>query len=61
VVGSVNGIEVEAVGRMRGQEATLIARFAGVDKRVWQIVVLGPKPDREQATMFLDSVRLVRR
>jgi hypothetical protein len=46
---------------MRGQEATLIARFAGVDKRVWQIVVLGPKPDREEATMFLDSVRLVRR
>jgi hypothetical protein len=61
VVGSVNGVEVEAVGRMRGQEATLIARFAGVDKRVWQVVVLGPKPDREQASMFLDSVRLVRR
>jgi len=61
MVGSVDGIEVEAVGRMRGQEATLIARFAGIDTRVWQVVVLGPVPDREQATMFLDSVRLIRR
>ncbi len=61
VVGSVEGLEVEAVGRMRGQEATLIARFATVDARVWQIVVLGPRPDREQAAMFLDSVRLIRR
>jgi hypothetical protein len=61
VVGSVEGLEVEAVGRMRGQEATLIARFANVDARVWQIVVLGPRPDREQAAMFLDSVRLIRR
>jgi hypothetical protein len=61
VLGSVDGIEVEAVGRMRGQEATLIARFASVDTRVWQVVVLGPVPDREQADMFLDSVRLIRR
>ena len=61
VAGTVEGLEVEAVGRMRGQEAILIARFANVDARVWQIVVLGPRPDREQATMFLDSVRLIRR
>ncbi|MCA3181886.1 MAG: hypothetical protein ACK50I_04410 [Burkholderiales bacterium] len=58
---TVAGLEVEAVGRMRDRDATLIARFVGVGGRVWQAVVLGPAPDREQAALFLGSLKLVRR
>lgn len=59
--GTVQGIEIEATGRMREREATLIARFAGVGAGAWQAVVLGTGPDREQATTFLESLKLVRR
>jgi hypothetical protein len=59
--GRVQGIEIEAVGRMRDREATLIARFVGTGSQVLQAVVLGPQPDREQASMFLESLKLVRR
>jgi len=60
-VGTVSGIEIEAAGRMRDREATLIARFVGVGASAWQAVVLGTDPDREQATTFLESLKLVRR
>jgi hypothetical protein len=60
-VGTVPGVEVEATGRMRDREATLIARFAGVGAGAWQAVVLGTGPDREQAATFLESLKLVRR
>lgn len=59
-VGTAEGVEVEAVGRMRDGEAVLLARFVGVGARAWQAVVLGPRPDREQAALFLDSFRLRR-
>ena len=59
-VGTVEGVEIEAVGRMRDGEALLLARFVGVDARAWQVVVLGPQPDREQAALFLDSLKLRR-
>jgi hypothetical protein len=58
---TVAGLEVEAVGRMRDRDATLVARFVGVGGRIWQAVVLGPAPDREQAALFLGSLKLVRR
>jgi hypothetical protein len=61
VLGRVPGIEVEAVGRMRDREATLVARFVGDGARAWQAVVLGPTPDREHAALFLESLKLVRR
>jgi hypothetical protein len=59
-IGSVEGFEVEATGRMRDAEAVLVARFVGIDEHVWQAVVLGARPDREQAAQFLDSFALRR-
>jgi hypothetical protein len=58
--GTVEGVEIEAEGRMREREATLIARFVAVGAQAWQAVVLGPRPDREQATLFLESLKLIR-
>jgi hypothetical protein len=46
---------------MRDRDATLIARFVAVDGRAWQAVVLGAAPEREQAALFLESLKLVRR
>jgi hypothetical protein len=60
-VGSVPGVEVEASGRMRDTEVTLLARFASFDGRAWQAVVLGPKPDPEQSAVFMESFRVVKR
>jgi hypothetical protein len=59
-IGEVDAIEIEALGRMREREATLIARFVGLGAQAWQAVVLGPSPDREQAALFLESLKLVR-
>lgn len=58
--GTVDGFEVEAVGRMRDRPATLIARFVAIGPQAWQAVVLGPEPDREHATQFLESLQLMR-
>jgi hypothetical protein len=60
-VGTVTGVEVEATGRMRDREATLVARFAGAGAGAWQAVVLGTGPDRDHAQTFLESLKLVRR
>jgi hypothetical protein len=60
-VGTVTGVEVEATGRMRDREATLVARFAGTGAGAWQAVVLGTGPDRDHAQTFLESLKLVRR
>jgi hypothetical protein len=38
----------------------LLARFAADGDRAWQAVVLGPRPDREQAALFLESLRVMR-
>jgi len=58
--GTVPGVEVEAAGRMRDADAVLLARFVARGTRVWQAVVLGPTPDREQAAVFLESLKLQR-
>ena len=60
-VGTATGVEVEAAGRMREQPATLLARFVTHERQAWQCVVLGPQVDREQAAVFLDSFRVLRR
>lgn len=59
-VGTVAGVEVEATGRMRDADATLIARFVAAGSKAWQAVVLGPRVEREPAETFLQSFRLVR-
>jgi hypothetical protein len=59
-VGSVPAIEVEATGRMKDQDAVLMARFVASGQKAWQCVVLGPRVEREQAQTFLRSFRLVR-
>jgi hypothetical protein len=59
-VGAVDAIEVEATGRMRDDDATLIARFVAVGPRAWQCVVLGTRVEREPAVTFLQSFKLVR-
>ena len=58
--GTEAGVEIEAAGRMREREATLIARFVAVGTQAWQAVVLGPRPDRESAALFLESLKLMR-
>jgi hypothetical protein len=58
--GTVDGLEIEAGGRMRDRAATLIARFVAIGPQVWQAVVLGPEPDREHAAQFLESLKLMR-
>ena len=55
------GVEIEAAGRMREQPATLLARFVTHQGHAWQCVVLGPQVDREQAAVFLESFRVLRR
>ena len=59
-LGGLDAVEIEAGGRMRDRDATLIARFVGLEGRAWQAVVLGPSPDREQAATFLESLKIVR-
>jgi hypothetical protein len=58
--GTVDAVEVEALGRMREREATLIARFVGVPGLALQAVVLGPAVERELAQVFLESLKLRR-
>ena len=58
--GTVEGIEVQAIGKMRETDVMLLARFAADGDRAWQAVVLGPRPDRDQAALFLDSLRITR-
>ena len=59
-VGSVTGLEVEAIGRMRDRDAVLLARFVGIGAQAWQAVVLGAGVDREAAALFLESLKLIR-
>lgn len=54
------GLRIEAAGQAQGKPAVLLARFFGHGDRAWQAVVVGPDPDREQARIFLDSVRVLR-
>jgi hypothetical protein len=58
--GSASAVEIEAGGRMRDREATLIARFVAVGAQAWQAVVLGARPEREAAALFLESLKLMR-
>lgn len=59
-IGEAPGLQIEATGRMRESDAVLLARFVAVDDRAWQAVVLGPRPDREPASQFLESLRIIR-
>ncbi len=58
--GAADAVEIEAGGRMRDLDATLIARFVAVGTQAWQAVVLGPRPDREATTLFLESLELIK-
>jgi hypothetical protein len=58
--GTAAGVEVQANGKMRDTEVLLLARFVADGDRAWQAVVLGPRPDREQAALFLESLRITR-
>ena len=57
--GRQSGVMVEAQGRIQGAPARMQAIFVARGNRVWQWVVLGTNVDAEQASNFLDSVRLV--
>lgn len=58
--GAADAVEIEAGGRMRDRDATLIGRFVAVGTQAWQAVVLGSRPDREAATLFLESLKLMK-
>lgn len=53
-------VSVEAQGMRNGVPTLLIGRFIARDRRIYQVVVIGPARhvDREQATTFLDSFKL---
>lgn len=53
------GLRIEAAGQAQGKPAVLLGRFFGRGDRAWQAVVIGPDPDREQAKIFLESVRVM--
>jgi hypothetical protein len=57
--GRQSGVLIEAQGRIQEVPARMRAIFVGRGNRVWQWVVLGAEVDAEQASNFLDSVRLV--
>jgi hypothetical protein len=58
--GSVPATRIEAEGRANGGPVRLLAGFTGRGERVYQVVVMGAAPDREQAQIFLDGFKLVR-
>jgi len=57
--GRQSGLLIEAQGRVQNAPARMRAIFVARGNRVWQWVVLGAEVDAEQASNFLDSVRLV--
>jgi hypothetical protein len=62
---SISSIDIEATGTPaagnRSQPMLLLARFIGTEKRVYQVVVVGPekKVSREAAETFLASFKLI--
>lgn len=60
VRGHLDGVEIEALGRMREREARLLARFVGVPGFVWQAVVLGERPEPQASAQFLESLKVMR-
>lgn len=57
--GRQSGVLIEAQGRIQDAPGRMRAIFVARGDRVWQWVVLGVDVDAEQASNFLDSVRLV--
>lgn len=58
-VGAALATRIEATGQAQGKPAVLLAGFVARGARVYQYLVLGPNPDREQAAVFLDSFKLI--
>jgi hypothetical protein len=58
--GAGSTVNVEAKGMRNGQSTLLIGRFIARERRVYQVVVIGPERhvNREQVAMFLDSFKL---
>ncbi len=50
--------DIVAEGRVQGAPAQLFGRFVAAEGRVWQAVVVGPRPHPEHVTLFLDSLRI---
>jgi hypothetical protein len=57
--GRQSAVMIEAQGRIQEVPGRMRAIFVARGNRVWQWVVLGVEVDAEQASNFLDSVRLV--
>jgi hypothetical protein len=57
--GRQSAVLIEANGRIQDAPARMRAIFAARGNHIWQWVVLGGDVDAEQASNFLDSVRLV--
>lgn len=58
-IARATGLRLEAAGQTQGKPAVLLGRFFGRGDRAWQAVVIGPDPDREQAKIFLDSIKVM--
>jgi hypothetical protein len=57
---SNGALEIEASGTERGQAMRLIGRFIAKDKRIYQVIVIGPARniDAEPVETFLTSFKL---
>jgi hypothetical protein len=58
-VGTAPGWRIEAAGRAYDKPVVMLALFAARGDHAWQAVVLGPEPDREQASQFFEGFKLV--
>ena len=58
--GAGSTVNVEAKGMRNGQPTLLIGRFIARDRRVYQVVVIGPEREikREQVATFFGSFKL---
>lgn len=59
-IGERPAVRIEADGAIKGRPVTMSAGFAADGPRAWQWVVIGHAVDREQASTFLDSFRVLR-
>ena len=55
-----SSLSIEATGSQNGQPVLLVGRFVALDKRIFQIVIVGQesKLSRENIETFMDSVKL---
>jgi hypothetical protein len=57
---AANSIEVDAIGTQKGAPMRLVGHFEARDKRIYQVIVMGPASEltKEDIAMFMSSFKL---